>query len=239
MEVGGIPFGVIFGALAVAVGISPMGAMGLSLLVFAGSAQFIGVNLVASGATIPIIILTTFVVNLRHVLYSVTLAPFVKHLPRRWLVLLGFMLTDEAFFTVINRYNQPDESPYKHWYYLGSALSMYIVWQISTLVGIIAASAVDSEQLANLGLDFTLVATFIGMLIPSIKNRPLLVAAVVGGVVAVLTYSMPNQIGLIIAAICGVTAGVIAESLQPDEKQEEPNKEEVLNAKTQRREDAK
>ncbi|MBK8030911.1 MAG: AzlC family ABC transporter permease [Chloroflexi bacterium] len=233
MIVGAAPFGVIFGAVAILSGLSPLAAVALSAFVFAGSSQFIGVNLVASGATLPIIWLTTFVVNLRHALYSTTLAPYVKHLPRRWLIVLGFLLTDEAFFTVINRYNEPDDSPHKHWYFLGAALALYVNWQIFTWIGIIAASTVDRDQLTNLGLDFALTVTFIGMLIPTLKQRPVLAAALVGGIVAVLTSTLPNNIGLIIAALAGVLAGVIAEGLQ------EENKEELLNAKTQRREDAK
>jgi len=220
LVIGALPFAVIFGALAVTNGISPAGAVALSAIVFAGSAQFISVNLVATGTPIPVIILTTFVVNLRHTLYSATLAPYVKHLPRRWLMLLGFLLTDEAFFTVINRYHQPDVVTHKHWFFLGSALSLYVNWQIFTWIGIIAASTVDQAQLANLGLDFAMTVTFIDMLIPSIKNRPILAAAVVGAVVSVLLYNQPNRIGLIIAAICGVAAGVMAESLQKETSKE-------------------
>jgi len=230
LVVGAAPFGVIFGAVAIMNGLSPLAAVAMSAFVFAGSSQFIGVNLVASGATLPIIWLTTFVVNLRHALYSTTLAPYVKHLPRRWLILLGFLLTDEAFFTVVTRYNEPDESSHKHWYFLGAALALYVNWQIFTWIGIVAASTVDRDQLANLGLDFALTVTFTGMLIPSLKNRPILVAALVGGTVAVLTYHMPNNIGLMIAALAGVVAGVIAEGLQEEDRPD---------AKTQRREDAK
>lgn len=212
LNIGAAPFGLIFGALAVTVGMSPLGAVGMSALVFAGSSQFIGVNLVAGGAALPVIWLTTFVVNLRHALYSATLAPYVKHLPRRWLVVLGFLLTDEAFFTVIQRYQQPDDAAHKHWYFLGAALSLYVNWQVFTWIGIAAASALDRDQLAGLGLDFAMTVTFTGMLIPSVKNRPILAAALVGGVVAVLTFALPNKIGLILAALCGVAAGVWAES---------------------------
>src|SRR5689334_22326555 len=119
LEVGAIPFGIIFGALAVNSGLSPFAAMGFSLFVYAGSSQFIGANLVAQGVGIPLIIFTTFIVNVRHALYGVTLAPYVKHLPQRWLLPLGFWLTDETFVMVVTRYNQPDTSPFKHWYHFG------------------------------------------------------------------------------------------------------------------------
>src|SRR5258707_111019 len=84
LEVGGIPFGIIFGALAVNSGLSPAAAMGFSLFVYAGSAQFIGANLVGQGVGIPLIVFTTFIINVRHTLYGATLAPHMKHLSQRW-----------------------------------------------------------------------------------------------------------------------------------------------------------
>jgi 4-azaleucine resistance transporter AzlC len=218
LEIGGIPFGIIFGATAVASGISPLGAIGMSLFVFAGSAQFIAVGLVAAGTDVLWIIITTFVVNARHALYSTSLAPYLKHLPHKWLLPLGYMLTDEAFVVAITRYQQPDDSPYKHWYFLGSALSMFVVWQLVTVIGIVAGTAIPDMR--SWGLDFALIVTFIGMLVPLIKNRPAVIATVVAGATALITYSLPNQLFIMVAALAGVIAGVIAESLQP-EKQDE------------------
>lgn len=213
--IGGIPFGIIYGALAVASGISPWTTLAMSLFVFAGSSQFIAVGLIAGGASIPVIILTTFVVNLRHALYSASLAPFVRHLPQRWLLPLAAMLTDESFLVTIRRYERTDSSPNKHWYYLGSNLGMYIPWQISTLIGILFGAVIpDASQL---GLDFAMSATFIGMLVPAIKGRPVLLAVVVAGVTAILAHGLPNQIGLFLAAVLGVIAGVIGERLWPDQ----------------------
>ncbi len=210
--VGTIPFGIIFGALAVTSGISVGGAMAMSAFVFAGSAQFIATGLVAGGAGPLVIILTTFVVNLRHALYAASLAPHMKHLPQRWLIPLGFWLTDETFVVVITRYSRHDASPYKHWYYLGSALFMYINWQVCTWIGLVAGQAIPNPR--AWGLDFALVVTFIGMLAQFIRNRPTLAASVVAGVAAVLTHSWPNQIGLLVAALLGIGAGVLAEAAE-------------------------
>lgn len=183
----------------------------MSAFVYAGSAQFIGAGLAAQDVSVPVIILTTFVVNLRHTLYAATLAPFTRHLPQRWLLPMGFWLTDETFAVAAGRYGQPDDSPYKHWYYLGSALSMYASWQLSTLLGVIAGQALPDAQ--NWGLDFALIVTFIGLVIPMIKDRPVLVSVVASGLTAALTYSIPNKLGLMIAALVGVAAGLLAEVL--------------------------
>jgi 4-azaleucine resistance transporter AzlC len=210
LVIGGMPFDIIFGALAISNGVSVPGTIALSLFVFAGSAQFIAVGLIAAGASIPIIILTTFIVNLRHALYSATLAPYVKHLPQRWLLPLGYTLTDESFVVTSTHYNEPGDATYKHWYFLGANLAMYVPWQISTWIGIFAGSRIPDP--ARFGLDFAMIVTFTGMLVPLLKTRPVLAAVVVAGVVSVITFPLPNKIGLIIAALAGVAAGMIAEA---------------------------
>ncbi len=225
--IGGVPFGILFGALAITSGISIPGTIALSLFVFAGSAQFIAVGLVAAGASVPVIILTTFVVNLRHALYSATLAPFVRHLPQRWLLPLGFMLTDESFVVTSTHYNQPGDLKYKHWYFLGANLAMYVPWSVSTWIGIFAGMSIPDSAL--LGLDFAMSVTFIGMLVPLVKNRPVLAAVVVASIVAVLTFGIPNKIGLIIAALSGVVAGVVAEARLGEPADPLPAPEEVTS----------
>ncbi len=211
--VGAIPFAIIFGALAATAGLSPLGTMAMSVFVFAGAAQFIGVNLLAAGTSAALIILTTLVVNLRHVLYAVTLAPYLKHLPQRWLLPLAFWLTDETFAVVVTRYRRPDPSPYKHWYHLGSAVAMYSNWLACTLIGLLLGRQIADPQ--SWGLDFAMIVTFIGLLVPSIRTRPVLVAVAVAGFCAVLTYSWPNKLGLIATALLGVAAGVWAETRRP------------------------
>ncbi len=213
---GAIPFGIIFGAAAAGSGLTTAATIGMSLLVFAGSAQFIAANLVKGGAPLLVIILTTFVVNLRHMLYSATLAPHVKRLPQQWLLPLGFWLTDETFAVTSTRYNEPDASPYKHWFYFGSALSMYANWQLCTWIGLIAGGVLPDT--GRLGLDFAMIATFIGIVVPSVRTRPMLIAVVVAGIASLLTFSLPNKLGLIIAALAGVAAGAIAESMNQNQR---------------------
>jgi len=186
--------------------------MAMSAFVFAGSAQFIAAGLLTVGVNWPIIVLTTFVVNLRHALYSATLIPHVKHLPQRWLIPLAFWLTDETFVVVIKRYNQVDASPHKHWYYLGSAVFMYTNWQICTFLGLTIGQMIPNA--ATWGLDFAMPVTFIGMMIPYLKNRPMWASVVISGIVALATYSLPHKLGLMLAALAGIGAGFILETLQ-------------------------
>jgi 4-azaleucine resistance transporter AzlC len=216
LVVGAIPFGIIFGALAVTNGVSMGAGLAMSAIVFAGSSQFIAAGLVGSGTPMLVIILTTLVVNLRHALYAASLAPHVKHLPQRWLIPLGFWLTDETFVVVSSRYAKADASPYKHWYYLGSAVFMYTNWQVSTLIGLLAGQAIPNP--AGWGLDFALVVTFIGMLAQFVRNKPTVAAAAVAGLCALIAHGLPNQLWLLLSALLGIAAGVLAEMLFPAEK---------------------
>lgn len=209
MLIGAMPFGIIYGTLAAGAGLDAWQTLGMSLLVFAGSAQFIAITLLGGGAGVAVVLLTTLVVNLRHALYSATLQPFVRYLPRRWRLLLAFWLTDEAFAVVQHRYAEEDDSPLKHWYFLGAALAMYLSWVSYTLVGVVFGQAVPN--LAAWGLDFAMLATFIGIVVPMLRNRPQVAAALVAGAVAVACQGLPYKLGLMVAALVGIVVGVVLE----------------------------
>jgi len=210
LVVGAIPFGIIFGTLAMSSGVSMAGAIALSALVFAGSSQFIAIGMVSVGTAWPLIVLTTFVVNLRHLLYGVSLVPYVKHLPQRWKVPMAFWLTDEAFAIAIRRYETQSHNPLTHWYYLGAALMMYGNWQLFTWVGIAVGQRIPNA--ASWGLDFAMAVTFIGMIIPYLKTKPMAIAVTVAGVAALLTYPWPHKIGLMVASLLGILAGIWSEN---------------------------
>lgn len=208
LVLGAIPFGLIFGAVAITSGLSAGAASAMSAFVYAGASQFIAAGLVSAGAGLGLIVLTTLVVNLRHALYSATLAPYVHHLPQRWLLPLGFLLTDETFFVAIRRYQQPDKSPYKQWFYLGSGVAMWVNWNIFTAVGIVAGRSIPDPQ--AWGLDFALPVTFIGMLIPSIVSRSILITVIAGAVGSLVFAGLPNRLGLFAASILAVAVGMVA-----------------------------
>ena len=210
LVIGAIPFGIIFGTLSGGAGLSTAGTMGMSLCVFAGSAQFIAMGLVGAGTAWPLIVLTTFVVNFRHLLYTAALLPYLKRLPKGWQAVLAFGLTDETFAVAVGRYGCADDNPYKHWYQLGSMIFMYTNWNLCTLVGLAAG-----RMLANIGrwgLDFAMVAAFIGMIIPYLKNRPTYFAVLVSGAASILFHGLPHKLGLILATIAGIAADALASS---------------------------
>jgi 4-azaleucine resistance transporter AzlC len=205
--IGVFPFGMIYGALALNAGISAFASQMMSSIVFAGSSQFIAAKLAADSAPGFVIILTIAVVNLRHMLYSASLAPYLKHLSLRWKFLLSYLLTDEAYAPSILKYEKEGVKPFSHWFLLGAGFSLWFTWQVSTALGIF----VGTEMPGDIPLEFALPLTFIAMVVPILKNRPLVAAAVSAGITALLAYNLPFRLGLILAALVGIIVGTVLE----------------------------
>jgi len=205
--VGGTPFGMIYGIFALSAGLSAFDAQAMSAVVFAGSAQLITVQLVHVAAPALGVILTGFVVNLRHALYSASLAPYLEPLSPAWKGLLAYLLTDEAYAVTIAHYRREGPLGHKHWYFLGAGLSLWATWQLSTTLGIFLGAQVP----ASWGLDFTLALTFIALVVPLIRDRPTLLAALTAGLVAVLAAGLPYRLNLIAAALAGILVGLGSE----------------------------
>ncbi len=204
---GVIPFGLIYGALAVQVAVPLPIAQSMSTIIFAGSAQFIAVPLIASAVPGLVLVLTVFAVNLRHLLYSASVAPYLQPLRPFWKILLAYLLTDEAYAVAIAHYRADEDATDKHWYFLGAGITLWLSWQASTAVGLLVGAQIP----ANWSLDFALPLTFIALVMPMIRNRAYVIAALAAGGVAVLTLALPYRLGLVLATVVGITAGMIAE----------------------------
>jgi len=206
--IGVFPFGLIYGVLALSSGLSAPTAQMMSSIVFAGSSQFIAAQLIHESAPGLVLILTIAVVNLRHMLYSASLAPYLASLSTRWKILLSYLLTDEAYAPSVIHYEKEGITPYGHWFLLGAGFSLWFIWQTGTAVGIFLGSAIPESW----SLDFALPLTFIAMVMPVLKNRPSILAALSAGIVALLAYSLPYKLGLILAALIGIVVGTLLEN---------------------------
>lgn len=205
--IGVFPFGMIYGALAIGAGLSTAAAQMMSSIVFAGSAQFVTTQLIHETAPGFVIVLTIAVLNLRHMLYSASLAPHIASLPMRWKVPLSYLLTDEAYAPTILHYEKEGVTAHSHWFWLGAGLALWVTWQISTALGIFLEAAIPESW----SLEFALPLTFIAMLVPVLRDRPAIAAALSAGVVALVASSLPYKLGLIAAALAGIVVGTILE----------------------------
>jgi 4-azaleucine resistance transporter AzlC len=211
MMVGAAPFGVIFGTLCTAGPLHIWYGQLMSLMVFAGSAQFIAVGQIAGAASLAVIWGTTLVVNLRHLLYSATLAPYVAHLPLRWRLALGALMADEVFAVAYAHYRQRAPGETGPYYFFGSGFSMYVNWQIWTILGLLFGAAFP--ELQSKGLDFAMVATFIAIVVPQLVAARFVVAALVAGALSYAWNDWPYKLGLLAAVAGGVAAGLIVEKV--------------------------
>jgi 4-azaleucine resistance transporter AzlC len=203
---GSIPFGMLFGTLALAKGLDPLTTMAMSLFVFSGSAQFIAVVLLGAGSGIWVIWFATFVLNLRHLLYAATLVDHVRHLTQAWRFPLAAFLTDETFAVMERRYRTQGGGPNAHWYYIASCIGMYCNWQFWTFIGITVGQ--NFPEVQNWGLEFAMVVTFIGIVVPLLTSVPYWAATVTAGLVAVIANPLPYKLGLMLAALAGIVVGV-------------------------------
>ena len=212
MIIGAIPFGIIFGTLAESSGLSIWGAMAMSLFVYAGSSQFIALGLLATGVGPIIIIATTLVVNLRHLLYATALVDKISHLSHGWRALLAFGLTDESFAVVNGRYLGHTDTARAHWFFLGSIVAMYSNWQLCTWLGIGLGELFP--DMTNWGLDFAMSVTFLGIVIPYLRNKPMWLAVISAATFAMILRDLPHQLGLVIAALSGVCIGYASQQIE-------------------------
>ncbi|WP_448213563.1 AzlC family ABC transporter permease [Colwellia sp. MEBiC06753] len=203
------PFGIIYGALGEGASLSFWAVLAMSLFVFAGSAQFIAVGLLASATSWPVIVLTTFFVNFRHLLYAANLLPHIKDFKQRIRIPMAFLLTDESFAVASNYLKQNGDKPNFCWYYFGAAGLMYLNWQLCTLIGLLIGQRVPN--MAEWGLDMAMVVAFIGIVVPCLHNRATLACAVVAGGLSLITYQWPHKTGLLFSALVAIIVAMYLE----------------------------
>ncbi|OPZ04909.1 MAG: Inner membrane protein YgaZ [Alphaproteobacteria bacterium ADurb.BinA305] len=209
------PFGMIYGIAALAAGVPAWLAQLASAIVFAGAAQLVIVQMLAAGAGFIPIALTSGLLNLRHVLYSASMAEYVRHLPRRWRLLLAYVLTDEAYAVAVLRYQQrhaaaADHAEHtnatadlRHWYFLGAGFTLWAGWQLSTAAGLLFGTTIPPEW----ELDFAVPLTFIALLTLLLRERAGQAAALVAGLGALAFAALPYKLGLVAAIVLGLAAG--------------------------------
>ena len=209
LMLGVFPFGMVFGVLGVEAGLDPIVVMAMSVIVFGGASQVVFAQMASVGAGGLVIAGTVGIINLRHALYSASMTKYIQDMPMRWRVLLAYLLTDEAFFVTLNRMQTKPPSPYMHYHMLGTGGLLWVMWQLSTAIGVGLGELIPS----SLNLGFAIPLTFMAITLPQITSTPPLVALLVAGTVAILGQDLPWNIWVITAGLVGMGAGFFAEKL--------------------------
>ena len=204
---GVVPFGLIFGVLGISSGLTETETILMSSIVFAGASQVVFVQLWAAGSAYFVIGSSVALINLRHVLYSASVAEYLKKLSFKWRIILGYLLTDESFAVSIKRLSTHGESRPVHFFMLGSGLTLWLAWQISTIAGVIAGSTIPE----NWELAFAIPLTFIAIVVPLLKNTPTIICALTSCLIAIFGQSLPWNTWIIVAALGGILIGASIE----------------------------
>jgi len=212
LAMGTVPFGLAYGVVATQAGLTVAETMLMSLVVFAGASQFMAVVMIQAGAGIPLVVASTLLVNLRHLMMGLSLSPYLSEATPKWQRFVAFGMTDESYLTSVTHYREVGEGQANPHFMLGAGGSIYVAWGIASLVGALAGNAISNPL--QWGLDFAMPATFLTMLLPQIVSRRLAAVVIVAAVVATSTYVLvPGKWYIILAVVAATVTGVVLETL--------------------------
>jgi len=203
-----IPWGILCGSLAIKVGLSAVQAQLMSLLVFAGAAQLASLTLIGAVGALSSIFSSTFVISSRHLLYSAVFREHVRESSMLTRCCMAFFLTDEMF-AVSCAYLEKNKS-FSHLYAISAGVVFYLIWNVATFIGIVAGQFIPNIE--NLGLEFAIAATFIAIVIPSIKRFSTLMSVLASGISVCVLSITGIEHALIIATCIGMATGFLTAS---------------------------
>jgi 4-azaleucine resistance transporter AzlC len=209
-------FGFVYGLAARGAGFSPIEAMAMSVIVFAGAAQFAAVGYVAGGLAWPGVILLTALLNARHLLYSAALAPWLRDRPLPKRALMAHLLTDEAFALSIAHFQRIGRADDRG-YWIGAVAATFIPWNLATIAGVTIGGQLTDPS--RLGLDVVFPAAMAGLCVGLISGRRELVAAAVGATVGVVvSLAAGTGVGIIAGGVLGPIAGLLVPGAESHEQ---------------------
>lgn len=200
-----IPFGIIYGVTATDIGLSPAITFVMSFIIFAGSSQIAFSQLFIAGAS-PIVMITSIaVINSRHLLYGAVLSQYLNKLSHYWKILLSYLMTDQAFSVSLSYLKKNKKKQNSHYHMFGSGFTLWFLWQISTLLGIVLGNIVPEQ----LGLEFTIPLTFLSLIILELRKLDHLIVIMTSGLASLATYSFPYKIYIIISALLSLVVAYV------------------------------
>ena len=192
-----VPFGIIFGAIGIELGFGPYITYATSIIIFSGASQIVFFQLLSNGASSIIAITSSSVVSTRHLLYGAVVAQYLSKLSLMWKIFLSYLLTDQAFAVSQEFFKKNSKDDYKHYHLLGAGLTLWIVWQLTTVIGILLGSIVPEE----LGLSFTIPLTFLALLINYFRKIDHLIVIFLSGLSSILFYDAPLKSYIILSCV--------------------------------------
>ena len=200
-----VPFGLIFGVLAIDIGFTPLETMGMSLIIFGGASQIVLLQLFSGGASSLVIISSVGAVNSRHLLYGAVVSEHLSDLKLIWKIVISYFLIDQAFARS-NEYLKNNKEKNKYFHLIGGGATCWIVWQTTTFLGIILGAAIPDK----LGLSFAVPLTFLALLVNDFRKLINVIVIIISGLVATFGFNyIPYKAYVIVAALVGLFFAMI------------------------------
>ena len=200
-----VPFGLIFGVLAIDIGFSPVETMAMSLIIFGGASQIVLLQLFSGGASSLVIISSVGAVNSRHLLYGAVVSEHLSDLKLVWKIIISYFLIDQAF-AISNDYLKKNKDSNRYFHLVGGGATCWVIWQSTTLLGIILGAAIPEK----LGLSFAVPLTFIAILVNDFRKVLNVIVIIVSGLVATFGFNyIPYKAYVIVAAFFGLVVAFI------------------------------
>lgn len=204
-------WGMMTGVAMINSGMSLVEAVSMTLLVYAGSSQLAAIPLIAAGAPVAVILATAFCVNLRFVVFSAHLRPYLMHLPRRVRLFVGYLTADISYVMFTRRYHAPAQGAVEQQaqlaYLLGGGATFWCSWQAASLLGIALAHSVPSHW----GLGFAGILALLGVACSLASTRVRVVSAGVAGAAAVAAFALPFKLNIVVAIAAAVALSLLLE----------------------------
>ncbi len=210
ISVGLLPWAVVTGIAMRSIGLSPFEAMGMNVLVYAGTAQLGALPLIASGAPLWLVAVTALVLNLRFIIFSASIAPAFHGHPLARRLAASYLLVDGIFAVGAERMLKADEPEWRWGYFIAPSVYGWLLWQGSVAIGVFGAGVIPRDW----SLEFMATIALMVMMMPMVRTRPMLLAALAGGLGAVLLRDLPLRLGLFAGIAIGIGAGFAAEHWQ-------------------------
>jgi 4-azaleucine resistance transporter AzlC len=192
-----VPFGIIFGAIGIELGFGPYVTYATSIIIFSGASQIVFFQLLSAGASSLVAITSSSVISTRHLLYGAVVNQYLGNLSIYWKLGLSYILTDQAFAVSNEYFKKNKNEKFKHYYLLGSGITLWIVWQLTTIIGILLGSIVPEE----LGLTFTIPLTFLALLINYFRKIDHLIIIIISGMLSIILYDAPFKSYIIFSSL--------------------------------------
>ena len=201
VQLGVIPFGLVFGVLGIASGLTAPQTILMSSIIFGGASQVVFAQLWSYGTSPIITAGSVAIINMRHIIYSASVSFYISSLPLRWRLVLGYLLTDEAFAVSFQEFE--NKNRFAHYHLLGGGLTLWVFWQISTVAGVFLGANIPPY----LNLEFAIPLTFIAIILPRLKSIAQISTAVTAGIIAIFGQEIPYGLWIIVASISGMFIG--------------------------------